>query len=135
MLYLMRRPNETDEEHEKRVATYTKLESERQQRLVDAGTMEWFNMGGYRLLVHAEKPDCHEHNCVIHNPSTHCMNTFPLHWRGDRGLMERICPHGIGHPDPDDLAFKARTRGVENSSYESVHGCDGCCTGEYGKYE
>jgi hypothetical protein len=34
--------------------------------------------------------------------------------------MERICPHGIGHPDPDDPAFK--------NPIEGVHGCDGCCS-------
>lgn len=127
LLYLMQRPNESDEAHERRMLAYTKLEAERQQAQVDSGRMEWFTMpGGRRLLVHSEKPDCHEFNCVIHNPSKHAMNTFPLHWRGDRGLMERICPHGVGHPDPDDIAFKLRTRG-ESASYESVHGCDGCC--------
>ena len=132
-LYLMRRPNESDEDHQKREEVYTRMESERQQSLVDRGVMEWFIMpGGSRLLVHAEKPDCHEHNCVIHNPSKHSMNQFPLHWRGDRGLMERICPHGIGHPDPDDLAFKERTRGKDHASAESIHGCDGCCGGAYG---
>jgi len=47
------------------------------------------------------------------------MADWPQNWRGDRGLMERVCPHGIGHPDPDD--FKS------NDKYESVHGCDGCC--------
>lgn len=34
--------------------------------------------------------------------------------------MERICKHGIGHPDPDDLK-------VQSSWAEGVHGCDGCC--------
>lgn len=131
-LYLMRRPNETDEDHEKRVETYTKLEGERQQDLVDRGVMEWFIMpGGSRLLVHTEKPDCAEHGCVIHNPSLHAMSQFPLHWRGDRGLMERVCPHGIGHPDPNDIAFKQRTRGESHAYYETIHGCDGCCEGCY----
>lgn len=31
--------------------------------------------------------------------------------------MERICPHGVGHPDPDCMYAKRDT----------VHGCDGCC--------
>jgi hypothetical protein len=31
--------------------------------------------------------------------------------------MERICPHGVGHPDPDDVF-----------ATDTVHGCDGCCT-------
>lgn len=59
--------------------------------------------------------------CCIHHPSNHHMQLWPQNWRGDRGIMERICPHGIGHPDPDDL--KCRKNVVE-----SVHGCDGCCS-------
>lgn len=43
------------------------------------------------------------------------MVLWPQHWRGDRHLMERICPHGVGHPDPDDI------------NPDGVHGCDGCC--------
>lgn len=39
-------------------------------------------------------------------------------------LVERICPHGIGHPDPDSLIYFER-KGVEMMD---VHGCDGCCT-------
>lgn len=47
------------------------------------------------------------------------MNLWPQNWRSDRGIMERICEHGVGHPDPDDP--KA------GNKYEAVHGCDGCC--------
>lgn len=45
--------------------------------------------------------------------------------------MERICPHGIGHPDPDDIAFKRnRPRfGEDMAKADSIHGCDGCCQG------
>lgn len=66
--------------------------------------------------------------CCVHNPSDHPLREAHLHWRSDRGLMERICDHGIGHPDPDDLAYKERT----DPGYDSavgVHGCDGCCVG------
>jgi hypothetical protein len=42
-------------------------------------------------------------------------------------MMERICPCGVGHPDPDDLAFKKRM-GMDDS--EGIHGCCGCCTGK-----
>jgi hypothetical protein len=88
--------------------------------------------------------------CVVHNPSEHHMREWPLNFRYDRGLTERIClPHGVGHPDPDDLAFKrsddylalltryyerfgyshedAKEEASENSASEGVHGCDGCC--------
>lgn len=82
--------------------------------------------GEHLHRVHARSKDCDEYGCVIHNPTHHCMDDLPTHWRADRGLMERICPHGVGHPDPDDLAFKLRID--PNSSYEGVHGCDGCCS-------
>ena len=78
---------------------------------------------GQKIKVH-DKKDCEGQYCCIHNPSDHCMKDFPTHWRDDRKLMERICPHGVGHPDPDDLAFKKRN-GYPDS--EGVHGCDGCC--------
>lgn len=80
--------------------------------------------------VHQETGACTEYGCVIHAPSDHAMSEFPTHWRDDRGLMERICPHGIGHPDPDDLEFKRRMYGTDYANTESVHGCDGCCHGE-----
>lgn len=59
--------------------------------------------------------------CCIHNPSDHHMVTWPQNWRGDRGMMERLCPHGNGHPDPDDLS-------VRTTSWARLHGCEcGCC--------
>lgn len=81
---------------------------------------------GQKLLVHS-KENCHGEFCVIHNPSNHAMKGFPTYWRADRSLMERICPHGIGHPDPDDLAFKKTVMTEIGYKYEGVHGCDGCC--------
>ncbi len=50
----------------------------------------------------------------------HHMKTWPTNIRFDRGgLVERICPHGIGHPDPDSL------RQMKNDN--GTHGCDRCC--------
>jgi hypothetical protein len=40
--------------------------------------------------------------------------------------MERVCTHGIGHPDPDHIAFLPK----DKRRWESVHGCDGCCRGK-----
>jgi hypothetical protein len=62
---------------------------------------------------------CAGEACTLHNRSDHSMRKFPQHWRGDRGIMERICPHGVGHPDPDS-PWPA-------DSAEWIHGCDGCC--------
>jgi hypothetical protein len=74
------------------------------------------------LVTHG--PDkCAGQNCCIHNPSPHHMVTWPMRWRADTGKMERICEHGIGHPDPDDAAYWERLgQGCRN-----IHGCDGCC--------
>jgi hypothetical protein len=82
-----------------------------------------------KMKVH-NKEDCKGSNCVIHNPSDGPMKSFPTHWRGDRYLMERICPHGIGHPDPDDIAYQMLVTGGRAEQWRvSVHGCDGCCIG------
>jgi hypothetical protein len=80
------------------------------------GTGQWVKN------VHRVK-DCKGDHCPIHNPSAHSMRAFPTNIRipGMFGIkplhMERICPHGIGHPDPDDI----------NVAIVGVHGCDGCC--------
>jgi hypothetical protein len=68
---------------------------------------------GQRLSVH-DVDDC-DPPCPIHAPSDHSMLAFPTHWRADRAMMERVCPHGVGHPDPDD------------KTDDRAHGCCGCC--------
>jgi hypothetical protein len=88
--------------------------------------MEKYITGTEQTVWVHTKDKCEGNYCCIHNPSDHIMKDWPTHWRGDRRLMERLCKHGVGHPDPDDLAFKARN-GYPDS--EGVHGCDGCCVG------
>lgn len=44
------------------------------------------------------------------------MRGWATNWRDDRKSMERICSHGVGHPDPDCL------------NLDRMHGCDGCCS-------
>ena len=74
-------------------------------------------------LLNVHDPSfCEGQPCTIHNRSDHHMRAFPQHWRSDRALMERICLHGVGHPDPDS-PFAA-------DSHMWVHGCDGCCKGD-----
>lgn len=46
-----------------------------------------------------------------------------MNWRADTGVMERLCPHGVGHPDPDSLRYFER----HDIHGFGVHGCDGCC--------
>lgn len=72
-------------------------------------------IGWIDLNVH-DRDKCEGQHCCIHNPSSHHMRDWPQLWRADRGMMERKCPHGTHHPDPDDL------------NPNTIHGCDGCCT-------
>lgn len=96
--------------------------------LVDPATNSWEidNGEGYEpylmRFVHPASA-CLGRACVIHAPTEHVMSHLPLHWRGDRAIFERICPHGVGHPDPDQGPYWAET----DQGYLWVHGCDGCC--------
>ena len=66
--------------------------------------------------------------CPIHHPSGHAMASWPMNLRLDywaNPLIERTCPHGVGHPDPDSVAFLLRAD--KRRSDWGVHGCDGCC--------
>lgn len=78
------------------------------------------------VLLRTHGPSkCEGRPCCIHNPSPHHMREWPLNIRFDRGITERMCPHGIGHPDPDDAAYrKTRPGGFD----DGTHGCDGCCS-------
>lgn len=79
---------------------------------------------GDALLVNVHLSNqCAGEFCVVHNPSDHHMRTWPLNWRDDTGVMERICPHGVGHPDPDAADFQESI----GREWATVHGCDGCC--------
>ena len=69
-----------------------------------------------RLLTHSQVR-CEGTHCPVHNPSNHHMKDWPQNYRDDLGCTERVCEHGIGHPDPDDIMWES-----------TVHGCDGCCT-------
>jgi hypothetical protein len=53
------------------------------------------------------------------------MRGWEVVWRADRGILERVCAHGVGHPDPDQFSYW-KANGMEA---EAVHGCCGCCTG------
>lgn len=75
-----------------------------------------------KFMYTHKKEDCKGEWCTIHNRSDHIMRAFPQHFRYDRMLMERICPHEIGHPDPDDIKLTG-----PYAESEAVHGCDGCC--------
>ena len=70
------------------------------------------------------KQACAGRACLIHNPSINHMNGWPIIWREDKHQVERQCPHGVGHPDLDDLVY----HDAIGNTAARVHGCDGCCT-------
>lgn len=84
-------------------------------------------VGGTKLVGVHSPMLCQGRHCSVHNPSDHHMVTWQQHWRDDRGMMERICPHGIGHPDPDHMSYLETVLDYEEYFYEGFHGCDGCC--------
>lgn len=86
----------------------------------EVGKNSWVDDYGHLIInVHGEH-QCRNDYCTIHRHSSHSMMEFPQRWRQDRHFMERVCPHGIGHPDPDDIII------------DRVHGCDGCCASDIG---
>ena len=78
--------------------------------------------GSELVGVHSSQ-NCEGRVCIIHNPTDHHMSDWPLHFRYDRIIFERICDHGVGHFDPDQMVYFSSI-GRED---ESIHGCDGCC--------
>jgi hypothetical protein len=60
--------------------------------------------------------------CSGGHSGDHHMGGWPLVWRPRLGYCDRICPHGLGHPDPDDVV-----RGQGLGEVCTAHGCDGCC--------
>lgn len=82
-----------------------------------------------RLRIHS-KDVCKGRGCPFHGPSDHHMRTWPRTVRTDKygAPVERECPHGIGHPDPDSITHLKTTLPSEDDGWGlSVHGCDGCC--------
>lgn len=106
------------------------LRRPRRDFLYNDGAYDVYVTGTGQVLRGVHDPAlCAGRPCVVHAPSDHVMRAFPTHWRHGGAFdikpphMERICPHGIGHPDPDDVAY-LRSIGED----VSVHGCDGCCS-------
>lgn len=84
--------------------------------------------GALVMRVHdREQCESRASACVIHRPSDHSMREFRLHWRADRGIFERICSHGVGHPDPDQYGYWVERWGEREAEAQMIHGCDGCC--------
>jgi hypothetical protein len=78
--------------------------------------------------LHPEKPSCKD-GCVIHSPSEHGMRGMKTLWRDDRAMMERLCEHNVGHPDPDQVRYWHSVYSGSQLFELMVHGCcgHGCC--------
>ena len=88
-----------------------------------ADQMDFVYLENTDIKIWTHKKDlCAGQQCTVHNLSKHSMRSFPQHWRSDRAIMERICEHGVGHPDPDEYKLLGK-----HGWAEAVHGCDGCC--------
>lgn len=74
---------------------------------------------GYFLICHLPSACVNNKKCTMHARSEHSMRSFPQQFRWDTDLMERVCEHGVGHPDPDEINLDKDGR--------ASHGCDGCC--------
>lgn len=96
-----------------------------------ANKPEYITGTGQKLWkIHAPEL-CQGRLCAIHNPTTEEPEcNWPTHWRQDRGLMERICPCGIGHPAPEHMAYLEELdakNGTNHAYYEGIHGCGLYC--------
>jgi hypothetical protein len=71
---------------------------------------------------------CEGERCPFHNPGEHPLNRRPILIRFDRdALVERLCEHVVGHPDPDSVRYFTRVTG---DTGWGLHGCDSCCRRE-----
>jgi hypothetical protein len=72
---------------------------------------------GTLVLGAHPRGDCAGRGCALHGPTDHWAAGMPLRWTAPvfpdtggppvkPGVMERLCPHGQWHEDPDDLDYR-----------------------------
>lgn len=85
-------------------------------------------MDSHNVVVVTHSKEVCSGPCPIHSPSDHHMVDWPMKIRMDRmdKLTERVCRHGVGHPDPDSVSYLEPIFGED----VAVHGCCGCCREE-----
>lgn len=57
--------------------------------------------------------------CAIHNPMPGPWRDWPRLWHEDAGIMERVCPCGIGHPVAEMYEWAV----ASGKGHLLVHGC------------
>lgn len=96
-------------------------------------TSYWTELGeGLRLQTH-HPAQCEDRLCDVHNRrGPEPWASWPLNWRGDRGMIEVIDPEsGIGHPTRAQRDYWQATLSERDADAEMTHGCDGGCWGLY----
>lgn len=76
-------------------------------------------------MINVHNPNaCAGRGCAIHNhPSDHPLKDAPMIWKNARGILERLCQHGVGHPDYDSALYLTSI----GAEAQNIHACDGCC--------
>lgn len=88
---------------------------------IDSLNLEYSKLEHRSINVYTHPAgQCANEICAFHNRSNHSLRSFPQSWNNHLKIMERVCTHGVGHPDPDDTKFIT-------SEIEGIHKCDGCC--------
>ena len=86
-----------------------------------------FTRNGDMLRTHPQSR-CAGDACSIHNPSDHPLRDAPQLWNALSQSMDRVCSHGVVHPDYDDFAFNVRSGASPlRLRLLGAHDCDGCC--------
>lgn len=80
---------------------------------------------GAEIRTHHEDK-CSGQYCSIHNPSKHLLWEAPTVWDNENKMMNRVCTHGVSHPDYDDVTYNVGILGKDEASHVE-HECDGCC--------
>ncbi len=78
---------------------------------------------GQSILTHGLRTCRGTPWCAIHVPQPGPWESWPRLWRDDRMMMERICPHGVGHPAAE------QTEWSQQQGISLDHGCDMCPCG------
>ena len=84
---------------------------------------------GHEVIGHPSSECEEQFACPLHNRSVHTMRAMSQRWWPDRGIVERLCEHGVGHYDWDQYPYHYEALGKDDADAEVVHGCcsERCC--------
>lgn len=86
----------------------------------------FLNPDGVKWTIHG-KEGCNGKPCAFHNPTNHHMNSWPLDLNKEKNLLfERVCKHGVRHPDPDSYNYLSSLEPSKSAELMN-HDCDNCC--------